>query len=89
MDAFFRKLQDQVLLNAKKAEAAKDAKFEVKLESRKTVPKPFNLAESRPKPLPVDTPVPPRPAIKPPPPRSEGPTKEQLAIEAAKCDPGH
>eukprot|EP00955_Chlamydomonas_euryale_P052747 355265-Chlamydomonas_euryale.AAC.3 len=49
-----------------------------------TVVQPFNLSEERPKPLPVQDPPPPPIVYKPPPKVREGPTKEMLAIAAAR-----
>jgi len=59
--------------------------FEVHLEGKKTVQKPFNLSQPRPKPSKdsVQEPIPPKPTPKPPPPIFEGPTREQLQLEAA------
>ena len=58
------------------------------LRSGTTVPQPFKLSESAPKPLPEVEPVPPKPRAKPPPPRREGPTKEEAALAATKCAVG-
>jgi hypothetical protein len=50
-----------------------------------TVPQEFKLSQPCPKPLPQPEPVPPAVKPKPPPKFQPGPTKEQLAIEAAKA----
>ncbi|WIA13671.1 hypothetical protein OEZ85_007232 [Tetradesmus obliquus] len=50
-----------------------------------TVPQEFKLSQPCPKPLPQPEPVPPAVKPKPPPKFQPGPTKEQLAIEAARA----
>lgn len=46
-----------------------------------TVVRPFLLSQPRPKPLPMDEPLPPPVKRRPAPPQHEGPTKEELAIQ--------
>ncbi|KAF6252521.1 hypothetical protein COO60DRAFT_519370 [Scenedesmus sp. NREL 46B-D3] len=50
-----------------------------------TVPQEFKLSQPCPKPVPQPQPLPPAAKPKPPPKYTPGPTKEQLAIEAAKA----
>jgi hypothetical protein len=51
-----------------------------------TQPQPFNLSQPRPKPVPVEEVVPPRPVAKPPPPRRSGPTREELELEQKRAE---
>lgn len=52
--------------------------------TRRTAPAPFSLSQPRPKPLPVEDPPPPPIRAKPAPALRDGPTKDELAIAAAK-----
>jgi len=47
---------------------------------------PFKLSVSKPRPLPPPDDIPPAPKPKPVPPRREGPTREQLALEQARVE---
>jgi len=51
---------------------------------RTTQQEPFQLSQPRPRPLPVEEPPPPPIRPRPPPKLREGPTKEEMAIQAAK-----
>lgn len=50
-----------------------------------TTPQGFNLSQQRPKPVPQPEPIPSPPKARPPPKPRQGPTKDELAIEAAKA----
>jgi hypothetical protein len=70
---------------ASASSAAAHSPSHAKPARKQTVPEPFQLSESAPKPLPDEEAAPPKPQAKPPPPRRAGPTREEAAIAAARC----
>ncbi|KAG1668464.1 hypothetical protein FOA52_005237 [Chlamydomonas sp. UWO 241] len=89
MSALLDSLEELVYLTRKKDDDKKDAAASALAGSgprgmTTTIVEPFNLSEPRPKPLPVSDPPPPPIVCKPPPKMREGPTKEQIAIDAAR-----
>lgn len=95
LQPLFDKLRHRTYLHQQAEQAAKDgATFTITLSSKVTKPEPFNLTPSKPKPPPQDPEadeveeVSARvPTARPAPPRLEGLTKEEKAIQQHKCAP--
>eukprot|EP00218_Dolichomastix_sp_CCMP3274_P008635 CAMPEP_0170144934 /NCGR_PEP_ID=MMETSP0033_2-20121228/16248_1 /TAXON_ID=195969 /ORGANISM="Dolichomastix tenuilepis, Strain CCMP3274" /LENGTH=781 /DNA_ID=CAMNT_0010381465 /DNA_START=178 /DNA_END=2526 /DNA_ORIENTATION=- len=78
-------LEEQVYLSKKKEEE-EAAAWQSHGTVKHTVPKPFNLTESRPRPLPAPDDLGEVVRPKPVPPMREGPTLEMKAVELAKAE---
>ncbi|GMH36406.1 hypothetical protein BSKO_04274 [Bryopsis sp. KO-2023] len=74
-------LSDKVYITKKKEEEGSS----IQLTKKYTECKPFNLTKPKPKPPPLEEAIPDPIKPKQPPPKLEGPTKEERAIEAAKA----
>lgn len=93
LQPLFDKLRHRTYLHQQAEQAAKDgATFTITLSSKTTKPHPFNLTPSKPKPPPQDHEAEELaeiaahvPTARPAPPRLEGLTKEEKAIQQHKC----
>ncbi|KAI8467452.1 MAG: hypothetical protein J3K34DRAFT_481220 [Monoraphidium minutum] len=82
-------LHDQVYAKAAAAAAGGSAPESAARRAPRraaTAPAPFHLSQPRPKPPPARDAPPPPPAPRPAPPRRGGPTREEVALEAARAE---
>lgn len=78
-------LEDKVYLNRGRDSGGADVSTSSPgIRRQPTIPRPFNIRESKPRPPPIPEPAPPKFRAKPAPSVSDGLTREQVAIEIAR-----